>query len=409
MKIALLGYGTVGSGVFDLVYKNKEDIKNHFDKDVEISNVLVRNIEKYSSDPNFNLFTTSFEDVLAGNPDIIVEVMGGLDPAYRYVTTALNNKIPVVTANKDLLAAKGKEIFTIAREQNTRINFEASIGGGIPVVKALQESLSGNQIQEISAVINGTTNFILTKMYNDHLSYDEALTLAQEAGFAESDPTADVEGLDAVRKLIILSSLSYKKNILLKHFTTDGITQIKTVDVEYARQEGYKIKLLAISQNYGDSIYGAVRPVYVTEISPYGKVENEFNGVILTGDSVGEVTLLGKGAGKYPTASAIYGDICDIIQNDKIVRKVQMDDQVNCISTYAKKSKWIVRFQSDDCSALSTKLMIGLAEKSFKINRKDASTLFVEITTDNEDELISLLSELNKDSAFEYKHYLIYG
>ncbi|ALP03042.1 Homoserine dehydrogenase [Clostridioides difficile] len=229
MKIAILGYGTVGSGLIDLIENNTSK------RDIEVVGILVKNKEKHKYKKYFDKITTDIEDIFDKDIDILVEVIGGLNPAFDYVTRALNKKIHVVTANKDLLAEKGSDLIELANLNNVSIKFEASVAGGIPVLKPLIESLEGNNIKSINAILNGTCNFILSKMYDENLPYDVALKQAQELGFAEVNPDADVLGYDSARKLSILSTLSYGKIVYWKDLLLEGITSIDEKDIEYAK------------------------------------------------------------------------------------------------------------------------------------------------------------------------------
>ncbi len=241
-RIALLGYGTVGSGVYEVVAKNIDSVKDKFKVDISIEDILVRNVEKYKDLIHLDKFKTDFDSILESEPDIVVEVMGGLHPAYDYIKKCIENGIHVVTANKDLIAEYGQELQNLAAQKDVALLFEASVGGGIPVLKPLQECLGGNSIDSITAVINGTTNFILSKMYNENMSYEDALKIAQDVGFAEADPTSDVQGFDAVRKLAILSSLAYGQEFKWSDMPTVGITDIDSDDIECVKTMDSKIK-----------------------------------------------------------------------------------------------------------------------------------------------------------------------
>lgn len=335
MKIGILGYGTVGSGLIELLDNNKDK------RNIEIGSILVRDIEKYKNKKYSNKLTTNIEDVFDKDIDIVVELMGGLDPSFEYIKRALNKKIHVVTANKDLIAEHGYELIKIANDNNVSIKFEASVGGGIPVLKPLIESLEGNNIDSINAILNGTTNFILSKMYDEDLSYDEALKQAQELGFAESNPESDVLGYDAARKLSILSTLAYDSRVYWKDLYLEGITNISKIDIDYAKKLNCKIKLLGQSKYQNGKVCGFIRPVLVENENILSKVDNEFNAVTINGDSVGELSFVGKGAGKLATGSAVYGDILDIL-----------DNRGSNIKSFTKESLKVEKLVKDKCSAL---------------------------------------------------------
>ncbi|MGL5692949.1 MAG: homoserine dehydrogenase [Peptostreptococcaceae bacterium] len=345
MRIGILGYGTVGSGLIDVIDNNKEKRK------IEIECILVRDKSKYNGVKYYDKLTSNIEDIFNKDLDAIVEVMGGLNPSLEYIKRALNNKINVVTANKDLLAECGDELAKLAKENGVSIKFEASVGGGIPVLKPLIESLEGNAINRIYAILNGTTNFILSKMYNENLSYEVALKQAQDLGFAEANPDSDVLGYDAARKLSILSTLAYDNRVYWKDLYLEGITDIDEKDIEYAKKLNCKIKLVGQSKYENNIVTGFVRPVLVGYNSILANIENEFNAVVLNGDSVGEVSFVGKGAGKLATGSAVYGDVVDIL-----------DNRFSNIDSFSKDKVRINTVSNEDCSALLR----------FKCSKKDA-------------------------------------
>lgn len=335
MKIGILGYGTVGSGFIDVIDNNRDK------RDIEICKILVSDKYKHKGKKYFDKITENIEDIFGENIDVLVEVMGGLNPTLDYIKRAINNNIHVVTANKDLLAEYGDELVKLANEKGVYIKFEASVGGGIPVLKPLIESLEGNNIESINAILNGTTNFILSKMYDENLPYNIALKQAQELGFAEANPEADVMGYDAARKLSILSTLAYDNRVYWKDLYLEGITSIDERDMEYAKKLDCKIKLVGQSSLKEDKVSAFVRPVLVENNSILAKVDNEFNAVIVNGDSVGEISFVGKGAGKLATGSAVYSDVIDII-----------DNRINCIDSFMKNKVEINKILENKCSAL---------------------------------------------------------
>jgi homoserine dehydrogenase len=409
LKIALLGYGTVGSGVYELIEKNKISVKSNFDRDLTVTKILVKNLDKYRDHACFELFTNDFNEIMAANVDIAIETIGGITPTGDYLKYFLSHGIPVITANKDLIAEIGSELIQIAKEHNTMLSFEASVGGGIPILKPLQECLAGNEIKNISAVLNGTTNYILTKMYEEDMSYDDALQLAQDLGFAEADPTSDVEGFDAMRKLVILSTIGYKKHMKWTDLPLEGISRITAKDIEYAKEEKYKIKLIGFSEDLGDAIYGTVRPVFITQNSKYAKIDNEFNAVLLEGDAVGELMFTGKGAGKYPTASAILGDLLDIIQNRKIHPAYIYQNNVNILKYYPKRAKYIVRFKSKDLNLLTAKLFSLFSDNGMKLTlAPECESLYVQVIEKNEKILLEKLDQITETFNCSYIHYLVF-
>jgi homoserine dehydrogenase len=344
----VLGYGVVGTGIADLINKNQERFKSITGEELNISSILVKDKSKHKEKQNYHLVTDSIEKVFSSPVDIIVEVMGVIHPDYDYVKKALSLKKHVVTANKDLIAEHGKELLDLAEDNGVTLNFEASVGGGIPILKPLIECLSGNEIVEIKAILNGTTNFILSKMYSEGMSYEDALKLAQNLGFAEANPDSDVLGYDAARKLSILSTIDYNKKVNWKDINSDGITDIDEDDFKYAKLNDCTIKLLAVSKNENHKIYSFVKPVMLKLDSYLSKIDNELNGIIIEGDAVGSVFFSGKGAGMFPTASSVFGDITDIIQNrSKKIIKFN-DASANIEKCWSKKSNWLVRIKTED-------------------------------------------------------------
>ena len=335
MKIGILGYGTVASGLVDIIDNNKDK------RDISIEGILVRDVKKHEHRKHADVLTDNIEDIFKKDVDVIVELLGGLHPSYEYLKRAIENKINVVTANKDMLAEFGGELVSLAKENGVCIKFEASVGGGIPVLKPLIESLEGNEIDSISAILNGTTNFILSKMYDENLSYDEALKQAQDLGFAEANPEADVMGYDAGRKLSILSTLSFNKRIYWKDFYLEGINKIEPKDIEYAKQLGCKIKLVGRSKINNGKVNGYVRPVLVGNDDIISKIDNEFNIIVVNGDFLGEVSFVGKGAGKDATGSAVYADVLDIY-----------DNRLNNVDAFIKEKVSVDKVVSSECKAL---------------------------------------------------------
>lgn len=340
MKIGILGYGTVGQGLVDVIDNNKEK------RNIEIMSILVRDKNKYNKSKYAQIITDNIEDVFSKDIDILVELMGGLHPSFEYIKRALENRINVVTANKDMLAEYGDKLAKIANKNKVSLKFEASVGGGIPVVKPLTESLEGNVINSIYAILNGTTNFILSKMYNEGSSYEKVLKEAQELGFAEANPESDIEGYDAARKLSILSTLAYNRRVYWKDFYLEGISNIDSKDIDYAKKLGCKIKLVGQSKLNNDRVSGFVRPVLVDNNSLLSKIDNEYNIVVLNGDSVGEVSFVGRGAGKEPTGSAVYSDLVDIFDNRLSNIESFIQERIEVDKIIDNKCQALLRFKS---------------------------------------------------------------
>ena len=310
MKVAVLGYGTVGSGVVEVLLTNKESITKKAGTRLEVEYIL--DLRDFNENPLKEKFVKDINVILNDEEvDIVVEAMGGVNPAYEFVKGALEKGKSVVTSNKELVAVYGPELLETAKENSCNFLFEASVGGGIPIVRPLNTALTADEIYEITGILNGTTNFILTKMKTEGRTFEDVLKEAQELGYAEKNPEADVEGHDACRKIAILASLALGEHVDYKDVTVQGITKIKKEDMEYAGQMGYSIKLLASCKKQEENVYLSVRPTMISGAHPLAMVNDVFNAVLVKGNMVGEVMFYGKGAGKLPTASAVVADIID--------------------------------------------------------------------------------------------------
>lgn len=315
-KIALLGMGTVGGGVYEIIEKQKEEMPFKIGAALEVVKVLVRNKAKYADRISAEKLTDVWEDVIGDDSiDIVVEVMGGIEPARTYIKAALEKGKHVVTANKDLMAMHGHELLELAGEHHCDLLFEAAVAGGIPIIRPLKQCLAGNNITEIMGIINGTTNFILTKMKEDGMDFGEALQLATDLGYAEADPTADIEGYDAGRKLAIMASIAFHTSVTFDDVFTEGITKITAKDMRYAKEMGCSIKLLGIAKNTETGIEVKVHPTMIPENHPLAAVNDSFNAVFVHGDAVDDAMFYGRGAGALPTGSAVVGDIMDVARN----------------------------------------------------------------------------------------------
>ena len=317
VQIALLGLGTVGTGVYKVLKAQKEEISHKVGTEIQLKKILVRNTKKAAEkldDPS--VLTTEWKSILE-DPEIsvVVEVMGGIETARSYILDALHAGKSVVTANKDLLASHGKELMDAAAEAKADLLFEASVAGGIPIIRPLKECLAGNQISEVMGIVNGTTNFILTKMAEEGMEFQEALALATELGYAEADPTADIEGLDAARKMAILASIAFHSRVTFADVYTEGITKITATDIRYAKEMGCDIKLLGMAKNTPEGIETRVQPMLIPSTHPLASVRDSFNAVFVHGDAVDDTMFYGRGAGELPTASAVVGDILDAVRN----------------------------------------------------------------------------------------------
>jgi homoserine dehydrogenase len=312
MYIAVMGYGTVGSGVVEVFTKNHDSIvKRSSQSELDLKYIL--DIRDFPGDPNEDKFIKDFNIIL--NDDdvkIVVETMGGLHPAFEFVSSCLKAGKSVVSSNKELVATKGYELLTLAEQNNVNFLFEASVGGGVPIIRPIVQCLAANEIDEIAGILNGTTNFILTKMIEESMSFEDALKLAQDNGYAEKDPTADIEGFDACRKICILASLCFGKHVYPDEIHTEGITHITLADVDYVNSYNAVIKLLGRAKKINDDkIVAMVSPCIVKSFSQLGNVHDVFNAILVRGDAIGDVVFYGKGAGKLPTASAVVADVID--------------------------------------------------------------------------------------------------
>lgn len=309
MNIAIVGFGTVGSGVYDVIAENNALIAEKINQPIAVKYIL--DIHKPTDAAQAALFTEDFNDILQDETvAVVVEAIGGQNPAYTYVKNALQAGKHVVTSNKELIAEKGAELLQIAKEKNVCLLFEASVGGGTPMIAPIYQSLAANKIEKLLGIINGTTNFMLTKMKNDGMSFDECLKIAQELGYAETpDPSADVDGIDACRKLSVLSSMSFGRHIYPSQIATKGIRDVQLEDMQLLDKEQANVKLIAAASKKNGNIECTVEPMVVKSTHPLCNVHDVFNALVVTGNMTGDVMLYGKGAGKLPTASAVVADI----------------------------------------------------------------------------------------------------
>lgn len=314
VKVAVMGYGTIGSGVVEILEKNRERIKQTSGEDLEVKYVL--DLRDFEGEPIQSKIVHDYQ-IIADDPEVrvVVETMGGVEPAYTFVKAMLTAGKHVTTSNKALVADKGAELIALAREKHINFLFEASVGGGIPIIRPLISSLTGDEIVEISGIVNGTTNYMLTKMTQEGLPFDDVLKEAQAKGYAEKDPTADVEGYDSCRKIAILTSLVCAQQVNYEDIHTEGITGITPVDIMYAKEMGRAIKLLATSRQTEKGYLAMVAPFLLPIEHPLYNVNGVFNAIFVTGNMLGDAMFYGSGAGKLPTASAVVGDIVDMVKH----------------------------------------------------------------------------------------------
>lgn len=326
IKVAVLGYGTVGSGVVDVIYNNAAIIEKNAGESIEVSYIL--DIREYPDSPYANKIVHDFETI-EQDPEVrvVVETIGGLKPAYDFTKRALNAGKSVVTSNKELVATHGAELLAIAKENNVNYLFEASVGGGIPIIRPMSQCLAANQIDEVCGILNGTTNYILNRMITAGLSFEKALHEAQEKGYAERNPAADIEGQDACRKICILASLAFGKHVYPQYVKTEGITGITLEDVAYAESDNKVIKLLGRAKRLDDGrAFVFVGPHLVSRESPLACVNGVFNSIMVSGNAIGEAMFYGRGAGKYPTASAVVADVIDAVKHIQARKYLSWDD-----------------------------------------------------------------------------------
>lgn len=320
VKVGLLGLGTVGTGVVRIVEGHQDDLRSQVGSPIVIEKVLVKNItkERGVAVPREKLTEDPWEVIRNPEIDVIVEVMGGIEMTKQYLLEALERGKHIVTANKDLMALHGPEILAKAKENQCDVLYEASVAGGIPIIRTLIEGFSSDRILKIMGIVNGTTNFILTKMSQEGASYADVLKEAQELGYAEADPTSDVEGLDAARKMAILGTLGFRADVALEDVTVRGISQVSKEDILYAKRLGYEVKLLGIAERQDDHISLSVQPTMVRRSHPIASVNGVFNAVFVHGEAVGETMFYGAGAGEMPTATSVVSDLVAVVKNLKL-------------------------------------------------------------------------------------------
>ncbi len=371
MKTAIIGYGVVGGGVYEILKKNAEVIKMRADRAVEVKYIM--DIRDFPNHPERELFVKDF-NVILDDPEVevVVETMGGIRFAADYTRKALSRGKSVVTSNKELVAALGHEFFALAKQNNCRYMYEASVGGGIPVIRPLAHCLAANEIESIAGIINGTTNYILTKMFKDGCSFSDALSRAQELGYAEKDPAADIDGIDVCRKIAILSSLRLGKKVDSEKIPTEGIRGITAADISYAEKLGCAVKLVGCAK-FKDGKAGVfVAPMLIPKENPLAGIEDVFNGILVKGNMVGDVMFYGRGAGKLPTASAIVADVIDIAKNANYTGEFSWADSEESVmlDPAETEARFFVRVSSEATDAVrnefgGVELLAGDGEAGF--------------------------------------------
>ncbi|MGN7176168.1 homoserine dehydrogenase [Paenibacillus sp. FSL R5-0490] len=337
ISIGLLGLGTVGSGVVQIIEKHQDKLMHQVGCPVVVKKVLVKDVNKDRAvKVDRNLLTLNPEDILNdADIDVVIEVMGGIEETKNHLKKALDNGKHVVTANKDLMAVYGPELLAASAQNGCDLFYEASVAGGIPILRGLVDGLASDRITKMMGIVNGTTNFILTKMSKNGSTYEDVLKEAQELGYAESDPTADVEGLDAARKMAILSTLGFSMNIDLDDVKVKGITDITEEDLQYGKQLGYIMKLIGIAHREGEKVEVSVQPTLLSESHPLASVQDEYNAVYVYGEAVGETMFYGPGAGSLPTATAVVSDLVGVMKN----MRLGVNGKSAAVPQYDKKLK----------------------------------------------------------------------
>jgi homoserine dehydrogenase len=414
IEIALLGLGNVGTGVWEIFKNNKDEVTRRSGYEIEITKILVNDVDK---DRGVNIpagvLTTDIEEILNNdNIKIVVELLGGMHPAKDYMLRAIENSKHVVTANKQVMALEGKELLDKARKNGVLLYYEGSVAGGIPILKGIEESLTANKIEEIVGIINGTTNYILTKMSLENMYFKDALKEAQDKGYAEADPTSDVESYDAMYKLAILTSLSFGLDVDVENIYREGITKVSSLDIEYAKEFGYCIKLLAIAKEKNGTLELRVHPTMIPIAHPLANVNDSFNAILIKGNAVGDLMFYGRGAGSLPTGSAVVSDIISILRNDMTLRSISTvenkENSKQILKRASYKSQYYLRISVKDMSGvlgeISTiwgKNKVSISSITQKGEKEGIVTLVIVTHDAIEGDIIKALDELEKlDSVY---------
>jgi len=384
IRVGLLGLGTVGTGVVRIVEGHQSDLQSQVGSEVIIEKVLVKNVDKSRSIsvPHHKMTENVWDIIRDPDIDIIVEVMGGIETTKEYLLEALERGKHVVTANKDLMALHGPEILAKAKEHQCDVFYEASVAGGIPIIRTLSEGFSSDRILKIMGIVNGTTNFILTKMSQEGASYADVLKEAQELGYAEADPTSDVEGLDAARKMAILGTLGFRANVALEDVSVRGISSVSKEDILYAKRLGYEVKLLGIAERQDEHISLSVQPTMIRKSHPIASVNGVFNAVYVHGEAVGETMFYGAGAGEMPTATSVVADLVAVIKNLKLGVNGQQ-----AIVTYKEK-----KLKTDEQIEYKNFILLHVQDKAGVLAR------ITQVFAEFEVSLASVLQQPNPDN-----------
>ena len=398
--VGMAGFGTVGSSVYQVLKRNAALIHTRAGKQIEIKRVICRKTDKVILQTQGNVIASNDLNSIIDDPSIsvVIEVMGGIEPAKTFILNALKNGKDVITANKALLATHGDEIFTEARKQNRSVFFEASVAGGIPVIKALREGLAGNQISEISGILNGTCNYILSAMHKTPLSFAEALKNAQQLGYAEADPTFDIEGLDTGHKLSILTSLAFGVPFHFDITAVEGIKGISSLDIQFAQKLGFVVKLLATVEKINDRLAYQVAPTLIPQNSILAQVSDAMNAVEIVGDAVGKTLFYGAGAGGEATACAVLADVIDIAKGHKSIVKPDSATVVTFLDNNEKRNKNYIRFNSSSLNDLTNHVLPTLEKHQIVVEKIEEINENLVLLTQEIDEktLQKALTELSQ-------------
>ena len=398
--VGMAGFGTVGSSVYQVLKRNAALIHARAGKQIEIKRVVCRKTDKVILQTQGNVIASNDLNSIIDDPSIsvVIEVMGGIEPAKTFILNALKNGKDVITANKALLATHGDEIFTEARKQNRSVFFEASVAGGIPVIKALREGLAGNQISEISGILNGTCNYILSAMHKTPQSFAEALKNAQQLGYAEADPTFDIEGLDTGHKLSILTSLAFGVPFHFDITAVEGIKGISSLDIQFAQKLGFVVKLLATVEKINDRLAYQVAPTLIPQNSILAQVSDAMNAVEIVGDAVGKTLFYGAGAGGEATASAVLADVIDIAKGHKSIVKPDSATVVTFLDNNEKRNKNYIRFNSSSLNDLTNHVLPTLEKHQIVVEKIEEINENLVLLTQEIDEktLQKALTELSQ-------------
>ncbi len=405
VNVAILGYGVVGSGVAEVIRKNSESIAQRAGTEIRVKWIL--DIRDFPDSPDKDVLTKNADDVFNDKDvSIVVETIGGATIAAQFTKRALEAGKSVVTSNKELVASQGPELLQLAREKGVSYLFEASVGGGIPIIRPLNQCLAANEINGITGILNGTTNYIFTQMKKEGKSFEAALKEAQQNGYAEQNPTADVEGHDACRKLAILSSIAYNEFVDYSNIYTEGITKITTADMKYAEAMNGVIKLIAVSRKLGGKIFARVSPAIISKEHPLSNVEDVFNAIVVKGDAIGDAMFYGRGAGKLPTASAVVADVIDIAKHPDFGTKsvwVRTNEN-NVIAIEESPAKFLVRVAAEKTADAKDDVKAAFGEVEYidlgtKVQGVEVAFITPVLTEKEIKEKLSVLKEKNSISG----------